>query len=93
MGSGLRRRKVEKAVSDTAGRPRKHVLHRSKQLRKACYQSPRHDGSTTGKRRGPVVFHSAVRPQHQASQKKKTSASESHCGAFSWEHSEQIGPV
>ena len=50
VGSGLRCREVERTVSGAGARSRRHVLHHSKQPRKACHRSPRHDGSTTGKR-------------------------------------------
>ena len=50
VGSGLRCREVERTVSGAGGRSRRHVLHHSKQSRKACCQSPHHDGSMTGKR-------------------------------------------
>ena len=91
-GGGLGCREAERTVSGAGGRSRRHVLHRSKEPRKACHQSRRRDGSTAGKRWGPVVFHSSVSPQHHASP-EKTTASESHCGGSTWEHSEQIGPV
>ena len=41
---------AERTVSGAEGRLRRHVLHHSEQPRNACHQSPRHDGSTTGKR-------------------------------------------
>ena len=50
VGSGLRCREVERAVSGALGWPRRHVHHHSKQPRKTCHQSPRHNGSTTRKR-------------------------------------------
>ena len=49
VDSGLRSRKVERAVSGPGGRPRRHVLHHSQQPRKTCCQSPCYVGSTTGK--------------------------------------------
>ena len=50
-------------------------------------------GVRQGSVEGPLCFILLYALSITQAQKKKTSASESHCGGFTWEHSEQIGPV
>ena len=93
VGSGLRCREVERTVRGTGSRSRRHratLFETASEglLPKSTSRWEYDREALTA--RGVSFF---CMPSAARMPRKKTSASQSHCGGSTWEHIEQIGPV